>query len=62
MDKCRLACAIIASVTVIAAGDGFSMKSGNNAEGKRIEVYPQSFDNGGWKTDVQFMEIGRAHV
>ncbi len=26
-------------------------------EGKRIEVYPQSFDNGGWKTDVQFMDV-----
>ena len=41
--------AIAAAFAVITASAG------------RIDVYPQSFDAGGWGIDVQ-LKIGRAHV
>lgn len=48
MTSIRSRFAIVAFLVVFAAGTLLSA---------RIDIYPQSFDTGGWKLDVQFMDV-----
>ena len=48
MTCSRSRLAIVASEVIFAAGTLLAA---------RIDVYPQSFDAGGWDLDVQFMDI-----